>query len=98
MDDGKTLAYTRGQFLRVEYSCEMTPNGLTLRIGEHQGTFHPWWNRIHVEVYGWDSASATVTVNGNNDPPASVDTNRHMLSVELDDQIHGCEVDIRKSN
>jgi alpha-glucosidase len=98
MDDGKTLAYTRGQFLRVEYSCAMTPNGLTLRIGEHQGTFHPWWNRIHVEVYGWDSAAATVTVNGNNDPPASVDTNRHMLSVELDDQIHGCELDIRKSN
>jgi alpha-glucosidase len=98
MDDGKTLAYTRGQFLRVEYSCAMTPNGLTLRIGEHQGTFHPWWSRIHVEVYGWDSAAATVTVNGNNDPPASVDTNRHMLSMELDDQIHGCELDIRKSN
>ena len=98
MDDGKTLAYTRGQYLRVGYSCAMTPDGLTLRIGEHLGTFHPWWNRIHVEVYGWDSAAATVTVNGNSDPPASVDTNRHMLSVELDDRIHGCELDIRKSN
>jgi alpha-glucosidase len=98
MDDGKTLAYTRGQFLRIEYSCEITPDGLTLRIGEHQGTFHPWWNRIHLEVYGWDSATGTVTVNGNADPAASVDTHKHVLTVELDDETHGTELDIRKSN
>ena len=99
LDDGKTLAYTRGQFLRVKYSCAITPNGLTLRIGEHQGSFHPWWNRLHVEVYGWDSEAASVTVNGStNDPAASVDAHRHVLSVELDDEIHGSELDIRKSN
>ncbi|HJY92239.1 MAG TPA: TIM-barrel domain-containing protein, partial [Candidatus Acidoferrum sp.] len=72
MDDGKTLAYTRGQFLRIEYSCAITPDGLTLRIGEHQGSFHPWWNRIRLEVYGWDSATGTVTANGSADPAASV--------------------------
>jgi len=98
MDDGKTLAYTRGQFLRIEYSCAITPDGLTLRIGEHQGSFHPWWNRIHLEVYGWDSATGTVTVNGSADPAASVDTHKHMLTVELDDQTHGTKLDIRKSN
>jgi alpha-glucosidase len=98
MDDGKTLAYTRGQFLRIEYSCAITPDGLTLRIGEHQGSFHPWWNRIHLEVYGWDSATGTVTVNGSADPAASVDTHKHMLTVELDDEIHGTELDIHKSD
>jgi alpha-glucosidase len=97
-DDGKTLAYTQGQFLRIAYSCAITPNGLTLRIGEHQGTFHPWWNHVHLEVYGWDSSTGTVTVNGSADPAASVDTHKHMLTVELDDEIHGTELDIRKSN
>jgi len=98
MDDGKTLAYTRGQFLRIEYSCAIAPDGLTLRIGEHQGSFHPWWNRIHLEVYGWDSATGTVIVNGSTDPAASVDTHKHMLTMELDDETHGTELDIRKSN
>ena len=31
LDDGKTLAYTRGDFLRIEFSCAVTSTGLSLR-------------------------------------------------------------------
>jgi alpha-glucosidase len=99
LDDGKTLAYTRGDFLRVEFSCRITPQGLTLHIGEHQGTFQPWWNRIHIEVYGWDSAAANVSVKGKpNGAAVSIDASRHMLALEIGDEIHGTDLDIRNSN
>lgn len=98
-DDGKTMAYTRGEFLRVAFSCEVTSNGLALRVGEREGTFHPWWNRIHVEVYGWDSAGASIRLKGKpSEPVASIDKTKHTLSVEISDEILGSEMEIRALN
>jgi alpha-glucosidase len=99
MDDGKTRAYTRGEFLRLEFSCGITPDGLTLHIGERQGSFHPWWNRIDVEIYGWDSTSASVRRNGGAATPAtSIDTIKHTARLEVSDEPKGCDLEIRKSN
>jgi len=98
-DDGKTMSYRRGEFLRVEFSCEVTPKGVTVHIGEHQGTFQPWWNQIQVEVYGWDSAAAGVSFKGSpSTPTVSIDTTRHVLSLEIPDEIHGSDMEIRNSN
>jgi alpha-glucosidase len=99
MDDGMTLAYTRGVFLRVEFKCEVTAKGLSLHIGQHQGTFQPWWKQIHVEVYGWDSTTANVRLNGKpGGPTASVDATKHILTLDVSDETQGDELDIRDSN
>jgi len=99
LDDGKTLAYKRGESLRIEFSCELTPGGVHLHIGEHQGAFHPWWNKIHVELYGWDSAAAAVTVENRKDAPTdSIDADRHILSLEVLDDPRGSDLEIRKVN
>jgi alpha-glucosidase len=99
MDDGSTFAYTRGDFLRVEYSCENAPDLLTLRLGPHQGPYHPWWNKIHLEIYGWDSPGGGVSVNGNSKAtPVSIDTAKHMLSLDIDDEAQGTVLEIRSSN
>jgi alpha-glucosidase len=99
MDDGKTLAYSRGAFLRVEFSCELTPKGVSLHIGQHQGTFQPWWKQIHVEVYGWNATVANVRLNGKpGGPTASVDTGKHILTLDVSDEIQGSQLEIRDSN
>jgi alpha-glucosidase len=98
-DDGKTFAYKRGDSLRIEFSCEVTANGLSLHLGEHQGTYRPWWNKIQVELFGWDSASAAITVKNKQAAPMdSIDVDRHMLSVEIPDDPRGSDVEIRKVN
>ena len=97
MDDGKTLAYQRGDFLRMEFSCDLTPQGLVLRIGERKGTFHPWWKELHVEVYGWDSPVPSVSVNGKPSQLApSVDPNRHVLTLDLATDTSAEAVEFRK--
>ncbi len=98
-DDGKTFAYSRGEFLRVQFSCEVTQNGVSLHLGEHQGSFHPWWNQIHLEIYGWDTATANVSLKGKpNAPVASFDVSKHMLTFDLVDELHGTDLEIRNSN
>ena len=99
MDDGKTLAYTRGVFLRVEFSCEVSPKGLSLHLGQHQGSFQPWWKQIHLEVYGWEAAVANVSLDGKpGGPAASIDATKHILTLDVSDQTQGAQLEIRNSN
>jgi alpha-glucosidase len=98
-DDGKTLAYKRGGFLRLAFSCELSPDGLRFHTGEQQGTFHPWWNRIRVQVYGWNSKSAHIT---QRDKPSNdvhaLDQASHVLSVEIPYDIHGSDLEFHRVN
>jgi hypothetical protein len=72
---------------------------LLLHLGEHQGAYRPWWNKILVEVYGWESKTAAITVTNKQDAPSdSIDPERHMLSVEVADDPHGSDLEIRKVN
>ncbi|HEY2121050.1 MAG TPA: TIM-barrel domain-containing protein [Candidatus Acidoferrum sp.] len=99
MDDGKTLGYKRGEFLRIDSSCEITPQGIKFHIGEHQGTYRPWWNRIQIEIYGWNARSAVVSMPGNPKKLAtSIDATRHKLTVEITDEIRGSDLEFKSPN
>ena len=63
-DDGKSLAYTRGEYLRMHFGCTVDAEGLHLTISAHEGSFHPWWKQIRVELYGWDPSRRLVQENG----------------------------------
>jgi alpha-glucosidase len=98
LDDGKSFAYTHGEFLRQEFSCSLGADGVTLHIGERQGTFAPWWKEIHVEVYGWEWGKATVTTqSAPGKPVATLDEARHRLSVDIPAEAKGGSVEIRGS-
>jgi alpha-glucosidase len=98
-DDGKTFAFKRGEFLRTEFSCELTPTGVTFHRGERQGSFPPWWKQIRLEVYGWDAPGASVVPKGSSDPlNATVDAGKHVVSVELPDDAKSADLEIRKAN
>jgi alpha-glucosidase len=53
LDDGRSYAFERGDSLRMHFSCKVTPDGLELSIGAHQGPYAAWWKQIRVEVFGW---------------------------------------------
>ncbi|WP_242140144.1 TIM-barrel domain-containing protein [Sphingomonas sp. TREG-RG-20F-R18-01] len=52
-DDGTTLAYQRGGFLRQTVRCTVTPNGLSIAFEPRVGAFKPWWSQVAVTVHGW---------------------------------------------
>jgi alpha-glucosidase len=51
-DDGVSLAYQRGSFLRQRIRCEETPSGLRVVFEDRQGNWHPWWNGLALYVHG----------------------------------------------
>jgi alpha-glucosidase len=64
MDDGKSYAFQQGTYLRMNFGCRITPQGMELEIGAHHGSFPAWWKEIRVEIYGWTPSSGEVLVNG----------------------------------
>ena len=99
LDDGKTLAYTRGEFLRIEFSCAVTSSGIELHVGERRGNYLPWWKTIHLEVYDWQSPAAHVVLKHKPDElPDSVDLTRHVLTLELNDDPRGSDLEILRAN
>ena len=64
-DDGISFAYKTGAYRRQSYTCDVSNGAFSLHIAPSEGTFTPWWTSIQVVIYGWNSAKATVTLNGN---------------------------------
>jgi alpha-glucosidase len=94
-DDGKTMAYKHGEFLRVQFSCEASADSVKLRIGPHQGSYRAWWSELRVEVYGQNS-DATYKVAGGkiNSGRATLDVAHQMVSVTVPDDGRGSDLEI----
>jgi len=63
-DDGNTLAYQRGQFLRVHFTCEATPDHLDVKMSAPQGPYRSWFKDMQVVVYGGNALVRELTVDG----------------------------------
>ena len=63
-DDGNTMAYARGEFLRMEFTCDARADSLRLNFSKTEGTYKPWWNSIKIAFFGVQSAPRTVSVDG----------------------------------
>lgn len=99
LDDGKTMAYKQDDYLRIEFSCAVTSDGVSVHVGEHQGKFHRWWKQIHLEIYGWDSPAAQYRLGGaENSSLPSIDSSRHVLTLDLPDEAQARDLEIRSSH
>jgi alpha-glucosidase len=63
-DDGKTYAYTNGRWLRMDFDCQVDPDRLQVKLGEHKGSYPAWWHEIRIEIYGWTPKKRVARVNG----------------------------------
>lgn len=82
LDDGQTMGYTRGDFLRQEIECEAGTDRLTLQFAAREGRFRPWWTRFEVVVHGW---SGSARVQGRHELTASADPAAKTLTFSVDD-------------
>ena len=87
LDDGVSFAYTRGDFLRVDFSCEVTGHSVRLHIGSRQGSYPAWWKDLSVEIYGTETAPQRIQVNGKpgTSHRPSFDASRHCVDITVPD-------------
>ena len=60
-DDGNTLAYQRGEFMRMQFTCESRPEFLKVNFSTPQARYKTWWGAMQFDVYGLSRKPAGVT-------------------------------------
>jgi alpha-glucosidase len=95
LDDGLSFAYQHGDFLKMEFTCTATPNGIAIHIGPHQGSYAPWWKELRVEVYGM-TASPQKAVAGNRaaSVKSSFDALHHAAAFTVPDDGKGTDLQV----
>jgi alpha-glucosidase len=54
-DDGLTFAYQKGNFLRVNFTCQVSPGSLTITGRIEKNSWQPWWDSAQLKIYGASS-------------------------------------------
>jgi alpha-glucosidase len=93
LDDGRSMAYTRGLYLRQHVQCELRDHVLAISFEPRAGAFHPWWRQMRVTVHGWQGA-ASASVQGHA-VAARVDAKTQTVSLLLDDPAGPLQLTIR---
>jgi alpha-glucosidase len=94
-DDGASLAYRRGGYLRQALRCEETPGGLRIGFGERQGSWTPWWDGLALVIHGWAGAGAPAARSGGQALPVSLDREQD-AAVVLAPDLRGGWVEVER--
>jgi hypothetical protein len=96
LDDGHTLQYQQGKYLRQSISCESDANSMHIKFNAREGSYTPWWKFIEVVVYDWPSAHAEAKFSGSAYPlKTTYDPKQHALHMTLSDVSTATELTIR---
>ncbi len=64
LDDGLTMNYQKGGYLRVNFACEAQAGSVRVRIAPPEGNFAPWWTQMELQIYGVNAQPKQVTAAG----------------------------------
>ena len=78
----------------MQFSCEQTATSLKLHIGQHEGTYKPWWKELQIEVYGIDSGSPRVLGIRWAHLKAIADAQQHSISFAIADDGSGADLEL----
>jgi alpha-glucosidase len=59
-DDGHTFAYQKGEILRINYACQVSPGSVTITSSVEKNAFQPWWTSAKLTVFGAAAAPKEV--------------------------------------
>jgi alpha-glucosidase len=91
-DDGHTFAYQKGDFLRVDFTCEVTPQDMTVTSTMEKDTYKPWWTSTQLEIYGAGAAPKEVHIGDQLNHDWSYDAKAHCITLTVPDSLKNWNV------
>lgn len=82
-DDGHTLAYQKGEVLRVNYSCSASPTSISITSSIEKNAYKSWWNSAALTVYGVAAAPKEVRVGDRAIQDWHFDSQLHTLALTI---------------
>jgi alpha-glucosidase len=64
LDDGVSLDYREGAYLRREIRCAAGERSLEVRLAAREGRYPPWWSAVSLVVHGLKAAPRRVLLDG----------------------------------
>jgi alpha-glucosidase len=94
LDDGHSMGYQRGEFLRQAVRCTATLEGVTLDFGQREGSFKPWWKQVAVIIHGWQGKGGVRA--GERLLPSQLDAKARTLRFTLEDDGAPATIAVRR--
>ena len=91
-DDGLTMNYQHGEYLRMRFYCEAQTGGIVFKILPGEGRFVPWWTQIEVQIYGVKTKPHNVAVAGTSVTGWKHDQKSGALSVVIPSSMNGTKI------
>ncbi len=99
LDDGDSFAFRQGQFLREEFTCRLTAQGIIVMVNPPEGSFTPWWKLFEVDVYGatrpaTEASYTTLDSTKGMAISTAYDAEHHRISALVPDSAKGLELQL----
>jgi alpha-glucosidase len=88
LDDGHSLGYRRGEFLRQGIRCALDTEGLSVDFAPREGSFRPWWRGVRVTVHDVPG----LRVAGTPLQDAGLRDRQRDVSIDIADPVEGAHV------
>ena len=82
-DDGNTLNYTRGQFLRMQFHCDVRPGRFEFRASTDATNYPAWWKAIEIVFFGTENNPREVQVDGSSSHDWRYNPNAKTITVKI---------------
>jgi alpha-glucosidase len=99
LDDGVSYDFQKGQFLRENFTCRLSAQGIVVAVTRPEGSFAPWWKLLSIEVYGATkpaSGGSASALDGSGATPISsaYDAEHHRITALVPDHGNGLELQL----
>jgi alpha-glucosidase len=91
-DDGHSFAYQKGEILRINYSCAVSRDSVTITGSVEKNSYKPWWSSTALTVYGAASAPKEARINDRVIHDWQFDNQAHTVTLTVPDAVKNWNV------
>ncbi len=94
LDDGHTYVFQKGEFLRVNYSCEVSAGFVRVISTVEKSAYLPWWKSAEVTLIGAASLPKEVRVGDQVSHEWRYDSQTHSITLTVPDALPSWSVTV----
>jgi alpha-glucosidase len=99
LDDGVSYNFKNGEYLREQFTCRLSAQGLIVTVAPRKGDFQPWWKQLSIEVYGATKPFGGASITSLDHPAAApvrtnFDGEHHRVTAVVDDDAKGLQLQL----
>jgi alpha-glucosidase len=93
-DDGHSFAYQKNEFLRIQYTCQVSGGSVTVNSKLETNGYKPWWSSAEVTIYGAATTPKEARIGGQVTSNLHYDNQSHAVTLTVQDAMKDWSVQL----